>query len=38
MATVPDPKQVVSSEELLISQVAQQEPLTRLLIEKGMFT
>jgi uncharacterized protein YqgQ len=33
-----DPKQVVSSDELLMSQVVQQEALTRLLVEKGIFT
>jgi len=33
-----DPKQIVSSEELLMSQVIQQEALTRLLVEKGIFT
>jgi hypothetical protein len=33
-----DPKQVVSFEELLMSQVVQQEALTRLLIEKGIIT
>ena len=38
MATPLDPKQVVSFEELLVSQVIQQEALTRLLIEKGVFT
>ena len=38
MAIPLDPKQVVSFEELLISQVVQQEALTRLLIEKGLFT
>ena len=38
MATPLDPKQVVSVEELLMSQVVQQETLTRLLIEKGIFT
>ena len=38
MATPLDPKQVVSFEELLMSQVIQQEALTRLLIEKGIFT
>ena len=32
-----DSKQVVSFEELLMSQVVQQEALTRLLIEKGIF-
>ena len=38
MATPLDPKQTVSFEELLLSQVVQQEALTRLLIEKGVFT
>ena len=38
MATPLDPKQMVSFEELLMSQVIQQEALTRLLIEKGIFT
>jgi hypothetical protein len=38
MATPLDPKQVVSFEELLMSQVVQQETLTRMLIEKGIFT
>ena len=38
MATALDPKQVVSFEELLMSQVVQQEVLTRLLVEKGIFT
>ena len=38
MATALDPKQVVSFEELLMSQVVQQEALTRLLVEKGIFT
>jgi len=33
-----DPKQVVSFEELLMSQVVQQEALTRLLVERGIFT
>jgi hypothetical protein len=32
-----DPKQIVSFEELLMSQVVQQEALTRLLVEKGIF-
>jgi len=32
-----DPKQVVSFEELLMSQVVQQEAITRLLLEKGIF-
>ncbi len=35
MAIPLDPKQIVSFEELLMSQVAQQEALTRLLVEKG---
>ncbi len=38
MGTPLDPKQVVTSEELLRSQVVQQEALTRLLIMKGLFT
>ena len=38
MAIRLDPKQVVPFEELLMSQVVQQEALTRLLIEKGIFT
>jgi hypothetical protein len=38
MATPLDPKHIVSFEELLMSQVAQQEALTRLLVEKGIFT
>ena len=38
MANPLDPKQIVSFEELLISQVVQQEALTRLLVEKGIFT
>lgn len=33
-----DLRQTVSFEELLMSQVVQQEALTRLLIEKGVFT
>gem|GEM_PF-248170 len=36
--TALDPKQIVSFEELLMSQVIQQEALTRLLVEKGIFT
>jgi hypothetical protein len=35
MATPLDPKQIVSFEELLISQVVQQEALSRLIIKKG---
>lgn len=38
MPTSLEPKQVVSFEELLMSQVIQQEALTRLLVEKGIFT
>jgi hypothetical protein len=38
MAIPIDPKQIVSFEELLMSQVVAQEALTRLLIEKGIFT
>jgi uncharacterized protein YqgQ len=33
-----DPKQVVSFEKLLMSQVVQQEALSRLLVGKGIFT
>ena len=38
MAIPLDPKQIVSFEELLISQVVQQEALTKLLVEKGLFS
>jgi len=38
MAIPLDPKQTVSFEGLLMSQVVQQEALTRLLVEKGIFT
>ncbi len=38
MVTALDLKQMVSFEELLMSQVVQQEGLTRLLVEKGIFT
>jgi len=38
MAIGLDPKQVVTFEELLMAQVVQQEALTRLLVEKGIFT
>jgi hypothetical protein len=37
MATPLDPKQIVSSEELLMSQVVSQEAVIRLLVEKGIF-
>jgi hypothetical protein len=33
-----DLKQIVSYEELLMSQVVQQEALTRLLVKKRIFT
>ena len=32
------PKQMVSFEELIMSQIVQQEALTRLLVKKGIFT
>ncbi|MGA2468970.1 MAG: hypothetical protein ABSH06_32115 [Thermodesulfobacteriota bacterium] len=38
MAIPIDPKQVVSFEELLMSQVVQQEALNRLLVKKWIFT
>jgi hypothetical protein len=38
MAISLESKQIVSFEELLMSQVVQQEALTRLLVEKGVFT
>ena len=38
MAIALDPKQIVSSEELLMSQVVSQEAITRLLVDKGIFT
>ena len=38
MAIPIDSKQTVSFEELLMSQVIQQEALTGLLVEKGIFT
>jgi hypothetical protein len=38
MATPLDPKQIVSFEERLMSQAIQQEALTRLLVEKGIFS
>jgi len=37
MAIALDPKQVVSFEELLMSQVVQQEALTKIVIEKEIF-
>jgi hypothetical protein len=38
MAIPLAPKQIVSFEELLMSQVVQQEALTRLLVEKEVFS
>jgi hypothetical protein len=38
MATGLDPKQIVSSHELLMSQVVSQEATIRLLVEKGVFS
>ena len=38
IAILFDPKQIVSFEELLMSQVVQQEALPRLLVEKGIIT
>jgi transketolase N-terminal domain/subunit len=38
MATALDPKQLISFEELLMSQVVSQDALIRLLIEKGLFS
>ena len=38
MAIGLDPKQIVSSEELLMSQIVSQEAIIRLLVEKGIFT
>jgi uncharacterized protein YqgQ len=38
MAIALDPKQIISSEELLMSQVVSQETVIRLLVEKGIFS
>jgi len=38
MAIALDPKQIVLNDELLLSQVVSQEALTRLLVEKRIFT
>jgi len=38
MAIGLDPKQIVPSEELLMSQVVSQEAVIRLLVEKGIFS
>jgi hypothetical protein len=38
MAIALDPKQIVSSEELLMSQGVSQESIIRLLVQRGIFT
>ena len=38
MAITFDPEQIVSNNELLMSQVVSNEAVIRLLIEKGIFT
>ena len=38
MGIALDPKEIVSFEELLMSQVVQEKALTCLLVEKGIFT
>ncbi len=38
MAIPLGPRQIVSFEALLMTQVVRQEALTRLLVEKGIFT
>jgi hypothetical protein len=38
MAVALDPKQIVSSDKLLMSQVVSQQGVIRLLVEKGIFT
>jgi hypothetical protein len=38
MAIALDPKQIVSSKELLISQVVSQEAVIQLFVERGIFT
>jgi hypothetical protein len=38
MAIALDPKQILSSDELLMSQVVSQEAIIRLLVEKTIFT
>jgi hypothetical protein len=37
VAIALDPKLIVSYKELLMPQIVQQEALTRLLVEKGIF-
>jgi hypothetical protein len=38
MAIAPDPKTMVSPNELLMSQVVSQEAIIRLHVEKGIFS
>jgi len=38
MAITFDPEQIVSNNELLMSQIVSSEAVIRLLIEKGVFT
>lgn len=38
MAIGLDPNQIVSSDELLMSQVVSNEAIIRILVEKGIFT
>jgi site-specific recombinase len=38
MAIALDPKRIVLSEELLMSQVVSQEAIIRLLVKKGIFS
>ena len=38
MATCLDSKQIVTSEELLMSQLVSQEAIIRLLVKKGIFS
>jgi hypothetical protein len=38
MAASFDPQQIVSFEELLMSEVVQQDTLRRVLVQKGIFT
>jgi hypothetical protein len=38
MAIAPDPKTMVSPNELLMSQIVSQEAVIRLLVEKGIFS
>ena len=38
MATSLNPKEIVRSEELLMSQIVSQEAIIRLLVKKGLFS